>query len=64
MKRLRRDPLRFDAFRLLTEHIVKRNLTVRDPGALDSLMEEMRRATTESAKSDTFLYGQRAEALF
>ena len=64
MKRMRRDPFRFEGLRLLSEHALNAKLAIRDPATIESVIEALRASMAESTKSDTLVHGLRAEAMF
>lgn len=64
MKRMRRDPFRFEGFRLLSEHALNAKLGIRDPATIESVVQALRASMAESTKSDTLVHGLRAEAMF
>jgi hypothetical protein len=64
MKRLHRDPIKFDTFSLLTQHATKENLSLQDPGTLSKFLDTLKESANKSLSNRAFLHGQRTEALF
>lgn len=66
MKRIQRDPLKFDAFALFAKFLAQNteNLSLRDPNAVGKLLDAIRGPIEDLAKKDTFVFGNRTEALF
>lgn len=64
MKRLRRDPLRFDAFSLFATYGEKQSVSLRDPASVEGFAAAMRQSAERALASKAFLFGQRTEALF
>jgi hypothetical protein len=64
MKPIKRNPLRFDIFNALTQFTHEERLSLRDPKAIESFAKEIRTSVDTSITSDTFLYGQRTQAMF
>lgn len=64
MKRLSRDPLRFDAFNLFATYGEKASISLKDPASVDGFVRTMREAADRALSQEAFLFGQRTEAPF
>src|SRR5688500_12370982 len=64
MKLVKRNPLRFDVFNALIQFTHEERLSLHDPKAIESFAREIRASVDTSITSDTFLYGQRTQAMF
>jgi hypothetical protein len=64
MKRLPRDPLRFDAFDQFATFGEKTSTSLRDPASVDSFLTRVKEAVGKGLSNDAFVFGQRTEALF
>ena len=64
MKRLTRDPLRFDAFDLFATFGEKHEASLRDAASVDGFLSTMKAAVGKALSNDAFMFGQRTEALF
>jgi hypothetical protein len=64
LKRLARDPFRFDAFDLLATLAQRQKITINTKEATEQLVERLRISLEEALGSDTFMYGQHTQALF
>ncbi|MDY7229848.1 hypothetical protein [Hyalangium rubrum] len=64
MKRIPRDPLRFDTFALFAHHLQQAKLPLNHRAALRRFIDNIKASTKASLASPTFLHGQRTEALF
>lgn len=64
MKRLRRDPLRFDVIDVFSEFGRQERVSVRDPAVVEGFVGRVR-ASVESAQADeALLHGRRTESMF
>jgi hypothetical protein len=64
VRRLRRDPLRFDTFDLLTRYGQETRLPLRATETIKDFAERVRAEAEKAAATPTLVYGQRAQALF
>src|SRR5437870_9497189 len=64
IKRMTRDPFRFDAFDLLAAHAQQEKVTVNTKAATEQLLDRVRTSLEIALGSDTFMYGQHTQALF
>lgn len=64
MKRIVRNPMKFEALNLLAQHSLNEDLSILSTGALDGLLTQLRTSLSESVQNKILLYGQRAEGMF
>jgi hypothetical protein len=64
VKRMRRDPVRFDVFAALAHYTSKHRLSIRDDNTVSKFLDEVRGTTTGSLSNDAFVYGFRVQAMF
>ncbi|WP_233609507.1 hypothetical protein [Corallococcus sp. AB049A] len=64
MKRIDRDPLRFDTFALFARFLQKEKLPLGEEEGLRRFVKKVRESAEEATKSEGFLFGQRTESLF
>ena len=64
MKPIKRNPLRFDIFNALAQFTHEERLSLRDPKTIENFAREIRASVDTSITSDTFMYGQRTQAMF
>lgn len=64
MRRLSRDPLKFDGFALFGTYGQQQSASLRDPETMRKFTDELRGAVDRGLESDTFVFGQRTQALF
>ncbi len=56
--------MRFDTLGLYAAYGEQKRVSLREAASLDGFIDEMRKEATEALASDTFVHGQRTEALF
>lgn len=64
MKRIERDPLRFEAFSLYATYGEKEEVSLKDPASIDAFAALMKQNAELAVANEAFLHGQRTEALF
>jgi hypothetical protein len=64
MKRMKRDPMRFDVFGALAHFASKHRLSIRDDESVTRFLDAVQGTTTGSLKNDAFVYGFRVQAMF
>jgi hypothetical protein len=64
VKRVSRDPLRFDTFSLFAHHLQKAGLPLHQRSAQRRFLDAVKASTRAALASDTFVHEQRTEALF
>lgn len=64
MKRIRRDPVRFDVFAALAHHSFQHGLSIRHNGTVTGFVNAVRDTTLGSLSNDAFVFGFRTQAMF
>lgn len=65
MKRLPRDPMKFDVFNAFAEFGRAEKVSLRDPiGATDGFVKSIRSSVSKSLSNEALLHGMRTEAMF
>ncbi len=64
MKRIPRDPLRFEVFDLFAIHAQQQRVTIHTPKAADQFLGRVRESVERALGSDTLIYGHHTQALF
>lgn len=64
MKRIPRDPIRFDLFNAYDAYGRKEALSLTDANAQESFVGQVRASITDGLQNPAFLHGQRTEAMF
>lgn len=64
MKRLKRDPVRFDVFAAFGHFAAQHGLSIRDSTAVTQFSDVVRVATEDSLNNDIFVYGTRVQNMF
>ena len=64
MRRIPRDPIRFDLFEVYGVYGREEQLSLTDPSAAQSFVHRARTSIEDGLKNDAFLYGLRTEAMF
>jgi hypothetical protein len=64
MKRMLRDPFRFEVFDLLVTHAQQNKVTINANAATEQLLDRVRSSVEKALRSDTFIFGQHTQALF
>lgn len=64
MKRIRRDPVRFDVFTALAQFSSRHGLAIRDSNTVPQFLDAVRDATADSLDNDAFVYGFRVQSMF
>src|SRR5882762_3322376 len=64
MKRIPRDPFRFEVFDLLAILAQQQKVTINTTDATEQLLARVRTSVEKALGSDTFMYGQHTQALF
>ncbi len=64
MRRIPRDPLRFDVFGLFAKYGRQENLALQNPDVATGFVATVRRSVERSLANEAFLHGLRTEALF
>lgn len=64
MKKLQRDPLRFDIFNALAVYGREENISLQKPETSVGFVERIRKSIGESLTNDRFLHGLRTQAMF
>lgn len=64
MKRIKRNPIRFDVFNAFAQFGREARIALTDPGSMDSFLDRIRLSVSNSMRNEAFLYGQHAQAMF
>jgi len=64
MKPIKRDPIRFDVFNALAQFSHEQRLSVTDPKTADPFLQQIRSSLHATVNNESFLYGQRTQAMF
>jgi len=64
MKRLVRDPFRFDGFSLFATYGQKASVSLKDPASVGGFIAAVKASAERALSNEAFLLGQRTEALF
>lgn len=64
MKPIKRDPIRFDVFNALAQFSREQRLSVTDPKTTDHFLQQIRSSVHATVSNESFLYGQRTQAMF
>jgi hypothetical protein len=64
MKRIKRDPMRFDVFSALAYYASKHRLSIRDNQSVTKFLDAIRGTTRGSLDNDAFVYGFRIQSMF
>src|SRR6185312_3071989 len=64
MKRLVRDPFRFDGFSLFATYGQKASVSLKDPASVGGFIAAVKASAERALSNEAFLFGQRTEALF
>ena len=64
MKRLPRDPIRFDVMSTYAEFGRAEKLSLRDPAVADDFVARVRTSIQNSMSNEAFLHGARTEQMF
>ncbi len=64
MKRIPRDPFRFEVFNLLASHAQQQKVTIDTKEAPEQFLQRVRDSVEKALGSETFIYGHHTQALF
>jgi hypothetical protein len=64
IRKLDRDPIRFDGLELLSKFLVDRKLSIKDPGALQEFVDVLTDTAKKSLANEALIHGRRTEAMF
>jgi len=64
MKRMKRDPVRFDVFAALAHYASKHRLSIRDDQSVTKFLDAIRGTTRGSLNNEAFIYGFRVQSMF
>lgn len=64
MKKLKRNPEKFETLELFSAMAIKHKFRLNDPNSVDDFMEIVRNSFQENVKHDTLIHGKRVEQLF
>lgn len=64
MKLIKRDPLRFDVFNALVQFSQTESISLGDPKTMEGFIDRMRLSADSAMANESFVYGQRTQAMF